>query len=407
MTKPLEGVRVIDFGQFIAAPAAAQLLGDMGADVIKIEPVNGEAARVIGVPGQAMLNAYSRNKRGVALDLKHSRGRRIARELIADADIVIQNLRPGVMESFGLGPRTVRAERPEIVYATVSGFGLHGPSRLRAGLDIAAQAESGIMWVTGEPDREPQKVGFQVVDSTTAYVCAQAVLGAYVRRLRTGQGDEVEVSLLEVALHLQAPNWGTYLLTGKEPIRTGNGQPALAPAADVMPTRDGALVVSAYSDAHFARLCLLLGRPELAKDERFATNGARVRNRPAMLAELRTEFAAMTTDKAMGLLASNGVVAGRINSYGQAMASPDVEASGIFINVTDAAGQESTTLGSPWHLGSVPELPGSGAPALGQHTAEVLTELGYGPAAIHELEQTGIIRTFDVAQSKATPVPQH
>ncbi|MGW1404247.1 CoA transferase [Streptomyces sp. NPDC002405] len=196
-------------------------------------------------------------------------------------------------------------------------------------------------------------------------------------------------------------------MTGKEPIRTGNGQPALAPAADVMPTRDGALVVSAYSDAHFARLCLMLGRPELAEDERFATNGARVRNRPAMLAELRTEFAAMTTDKAMGLLASNGVVAGRINSYGQAMASPDVEASGIFINVTDAAGQESTTLGSPWHLGSVPELPGSGAPALGQHTAEVLTELGYGPAAIHELEQTGIVRTFDATQSKATPVPQH
>ncbi|MFD3561262.1 CaiB/BaiF CoA transferase family protein [Streptomyces sp. NPDC058686] len=406
MTKPLEGVRVIDFGQFIAAPAAAQLLGDMGADVIKIEPVHGESARVIGVPGQAMLHAYSRNKRGVALDLKDPRGRQIAQELIAGADIVVQNLRPGVMQSLGLGAQTVRSRHPGIIYATVSGFGLHGPSRLRPGLDIAAQAESGIMWVTGERDREPQKVGFQVVDSTAAHVCAQAVLGAYVRRLRTGLGDEVEVSLLEVAVHLQAPNWGAYLLTGKEPVRTGNGQPALAPAADVMPTSDGALVVSAYSDAHFERLSRLLGRPELGSDERFATNAARVRNRPELLGELRAEFATMATDEAMRLLADNGVVAGRISTYGQVMASPDVEASGIFIDVTDAAGHETTTLGSPWHLGSVPELSGNGAPQLGQHTAEVLTELGYDSEAVRALEAAGVIRSSDAEPAAARVAPR-
>lgn len=172
-----------------------------------------------------------------------------------------------------------------------------------------------------------------------------------------------------------------------------------------MPTSDGALVVSAYSDAHFERLCRLLRRPELALDERFATNGARIRHRPEMLGELRPEFATMTTDEAMSLLADNGVVAGRINTYGRAMASPDVEASGIFINVTDVAGHETTTLGSPWHLGSVPELSGNGAPELGQHTAEVLTELGYDSEAIRTLEAAGVVHSLEVDRTGARVAP--
>ncbi|QDQ95326.1 CoA transferase [Rhodococcus sp. WB9] len=393
MTRPLDGVRVVDFGQFIAAPAATQILVDLGADVIKVEPVHGESSRLIGVYGEAILRNYNRNKRCIALDLKDERGQKIAHELISGADIVVQNLRPGVMESFGLGADRVRTAHPGIIYATVSGFGLQGPSRNRAGLDIAAQAESGIMWVTGEADGEPQRVGFPVVDAAAAHVFAQAILGAYVRRLRTGDGDTVETSLLEVAVHLQGPNWGEYLLTGNEPFRKGNGQPTVAPAADVMPTRDGAIVVSAYSVVHFDRLCTLLGRPELTSDPRFVTNESRVQHRPALLTELRAEFAKLTSDDAMALLTPNGVVAGRISSYGEVRKNPDVEASGIFVDVTDPDGVEHTTLGSPWHLGSIPEFSTVGAPELGQHTTEVLTELGYPACAIDDLAAAGVVRS--------------
>ncbi|WP_305093949.1 CaiB/BaiF CoA-transferase family protein [Prescottella sp. R16] len=383
--KPLDGVRVVDFGQFIAAPAAAQILVDLGADVVKIEPLHGESARGIGPHGEAMVENYNRGKRAIALDLKDPRGRRIARELIARADIVVQNLRPGVMDSLCLGADRIRDEHPHLVYATVSGFGLHGPSRTRAGLDIAAQAESGLMWVTGEAGGEPQKIGAQIVDAATAYVCAQAILAAYIRRLRTGEGDTIEVSLLDVALHLQAPNWGAYLATGVEPVRMGNGQPTVAPAADIMPTSDGSIVVSAYSEVHFRRLCGLLGRPELADDPRFADNPARVRNRPALLAELHSAFATMTSAEAMEMLTGNGVVAGRINTYPEAMRSPDVEASGLFIEVSRPDGVSTTALGTPWHLASIPKTSSAGAPALGQHTTEILRELDYSPETIRDL----------------------
>ncbi|MFW0796814.1 CoA transferase [Gordonia sp. CPCC 205515] len=394
MTAPLTGVRVVDFGQFIAAPAATQILVDLGADVIKVEPVHGESARQIGLYGEAIIRNYNRNKRAIAIDLKDQRGRSVAWDLIAGADIVVQNLRPGVLDSFGLGPDTVRAAYPGIVYATVTGFGSHGPSKSRAGLDIAAQAESGIMSVTGEADGEPQRVGFPVVDAAAAHVFAQAILGAYVRRLRTGEGDTVETSLLEVAVHLQGPNWGEYFLTGNEPTRKGNGQPTVAPAADVMPTSDGSIVVSAYSAVHFTRLCRLIGRPELATDPRFTDNVLRVRHRPELLAELRATFATFTTDDAMALLTGNGVVAGRISSYREVRTNPDVEAAGIFIDATDAHGIEYPTLASPWHLGSIDRPSTTGAPELGAHTEELLVELGYSEAQIDELVDGEVVRAL-------------
>lgn len=390
MTTPLNGVRVVDFGQFIAAPAATQLLADLGADVIKVEAKAGDSARSIGVHGQAMIDAFNRGKRSIAIDLKSPEGLKVARELIERADIVIQNLRPGVMESFGLGGAAVLEKHPHIVYASITAWGSNGPSKLRPGLDITAQAESGIMHMTGEPDGEPQKVGCQIIDAATAYAASTAVLGAYVNRLRTGKGEIIETSLLEVATHVQAPMLGAYFATGVEPRRQGNGQATVAPAADVMTTSDGAFIVSAYSEAHFARLCALIGHPDMAEDERFSKNNARVENKAALLHELRGEFARFTTSEALELLTSNGVVAGRISTYGDIAENDDVKATGILVKTTGSLG-DVETVRAPWHFASAGPRSTAGAPALGEHTEQVMEELGFSPEEIATLAANGAV----------------
>ena len=390
MTTPLNGVRVVDFGQFIAAPAATQLLADLGADVIKVEARTGDAARSIGVHGQAMINAFNRGKRSIVLDLKQEDGLKVAEQLIDRADIVIQNLRPGVMESFGLGGETVLAKHPHMVYASITGFGTGGPSKLRPGLDITAQAESGIMHMTGDPNGEPQKVGCQIIDVATAYAAATAVLGAYDSRLRTGRGEIIETSLLEVATHVQAPMLGAYLATGVEPKRVGNGQPTVAPAADIMTTSDGAFVLSAYSEAHFQRLCGLIDRPDMVQDERFTSNAARVKNKTDLLRELRSAFANLTTTEALARLTANGVVAGRIATYGDVIQNDDVLASGILIT-TDGALGDVATVGAPWQFVNAGPRSTAGAPSLGEHTEEVLCELEFTAAEIGSLAETGAI----------------
>jgi crotonobetainyl-CoA:carnitine CoA-transferase CaiB-like acyl-CoA transferase len=388
--QPLTGVRVVDFGQFIAAPAAGAALAAMGADVIKVEPVGGESARQIGVYGQAMVRTYNGGKRSLAVDLRTPEGRAVAQRLVRGADIVLQNLRTGVMEAFGLGPEDVRAVNPGVVYGSVSGFGRHGPSRDRPGFDIAAQAESGLMSVTGETGREPQRVGVPVVDAAAGHVLAEAVLGAYIGRLRFGAGRDVEVSLLDVAIHLQGTTWGEYFLTGRVPERKGNGQPTVAPAADVVPTADGAIVLSAYTPAHFSKLCALVGRPDLAADPRFATNPDRVAHRAELLAELSPAFRALTSAEALDVLVGNGIVAGAINSYEQVATHPDVRASGTFVEVADD-GAPYTVVREPWRAGGGAPPP-QPAPRVGQHTRELLTELGYPATEVADLVRRGIVR---------------
>jgi crotonobetainyl-CoA:carnitine CoA-transferase CaiB-like acyl-CoA transferase len=389
--QPLDGVRVVDFGQFIAAPAAGAALAEMGADVIKIEPVGGESARQIGVYGQAMVRTYNGGKRSLAVDLRTPEGRALAERLVREADIVLQNLRTGVMEAFGLGPADVRAVNPGVIYGSVSGFGRHGPSRDRPGFDIAAQAESGLMSVTGEAGRDPQRVGVPVVDAAAGHVLAEAVLGAYVGRLRFGTGRDVEVSLLDVAIHLQSTTWGEYFLTGQVPERRGNGQPTVAPAADVVPTADGAIVLSAYTPTHFSRLCALVGRPELADDPRFTTNPDRVAHRAELLDELAPVFRRLSSGDALDMLVRNGIVAGAINSYEQVAQHPDVRASGTFVEVVDD-GTPYTVVRAPWRTGGDAPSPVP-APRVGQHTREIMTELGYPATEIGDLVRRGIVRT--------------
>ncbi|WP_019203447.1 CaiB/BaiF CoA-transferase family protein [Tsukamurella sp. 1534] len=375
---PLHGIRVIDLGQYIAAPGATQALADLGAEVIKVENPNGDQARSIGSYGEAIIRAYNRRKSSVVVDLKSEAGLAQARALIRSVDVVVSNLRPGALDRLGLSADAIRDLNPTVIFAEVTGFGKTGPSARRPGLDIAAQAESGLMYVTGEPDRDPQRVGVPVIDHATAYVLTQALLASLFRRERTGAGDHIEVSLLDVAVNLQAVNWADYSV-GAKPVRQGNGQPSVAPAADLFTTTDGSIVVSAYTEEKFAALCALAKTPELLEDPRFRDNPGRVAHRAELLAALAPFFAGVTTEDALEMLTAANIVSGAVRSYDQARVAGDVVASGIFVEAVTPDGEQYTIPGLPYRAVSVPRTADGGAvPDLGADTDRILGELAVG-----------------------------
>lgn len=388
---PLKNVRVIDMGQYIAGPGAAMVLAELGAEVIKIEPIAGDQARHIGRYGESMIRAYSRGKQSIAIDLKSEAGRDVAWQLIGHADVVIQNLRPGAVESLGLGPDAVRARFPRIVYLSISGFGDLGPSSARPGYDIAAQAESGLMSVTGEPDRLPQKVGVPIVDAAAAHLGAQAVLAALYGRSQTGVGETLRTSLLEVAMHLQATTWSDYLGGAPEPTRRGDGQPNNAPAAEVVATRDGHIVLSAYADEHWARFCRVVGREALATDPRFCTNALRVKHRVELRAVLDECLSGFTSQECVDMLSRHQIVVGAIRSYSQVLESKDVQASGILVEAQDPDGHGQPVLALPYRLGDAPRATPPAAPACGAHTDQLLAGLGMAASQIEELRRAGAV----------------
>jgi crotonobetainyl-CoA:carnitine CoA-transferase CaiB-like acyl-CoA transferase len=388
---PLAGVRVLDLGQYIAGPGAAMALAELGATVTKIEPLAGDQARHIGRYGESMVRAYNRGKRSVALDLKSDAGREVALRLAAQSDVVIQNLRPGVVDALGLGPGELRAKHPRLIYLSISGFPSAGPSRDRPGYDIAAQAESGLMSVTGEPDRPPQKVGVPIVDAAAAQLGAQAVLAALYGRERSGVGETIELSLLEAALHLQAATWCEYLGGAPEPTRMGDGQPHNAPAAEVVPTRDGYIVLSAYAQEHWRRFCRVIGREELAGDERFSTNERRVAHRAELREVLRECLSGFGSDECVALLGRNQIVAGAVHRYRDVLASEDFAASGMRVDAAWPGGGHYGALGLPYRLGAAPRAALAAVPECGADGAQVLAEAGYSGTEIAALKQGRVL----------------
>jgi crotonobetainyl-CoA:carnitine CoA-transferase CaiB-like acyl-CoA transferase len=388
---PLAGVKVIDFGQYIAGPGAAMTLAELGAAVIKIEPLSGDQARHVGRYGESMVRAYNRGKRSLALDLKIDAGREIAWRLIANSDVVVQNLRPGVLEKFGLGPVEVRARHPRVIYLSISGFGSGGPSHQRPGYDIAAQAESGLMFVTGEADRPPLKVGVPIVDAAAADLGAQAVLAALYGRERSGVGETLELSLLETALHLQAATWCEYLGGGPEPTRIGNGQPHNAPAAEVVATRDGHIVLSAYTEDHWKRFCSAVDREDLVTDPRFCSNERRVAHRDELREVLNECLCAYSSEECVALLSQHQIVAGAVRPYRDVLTNPDVVASGIVVDAASLDGGEYRALGLPYRMGDAPKPMPPAAPVCGADGATVLEELGYSQADIAALRECRVV----------------
>lgn len=366
-------------------------LAELGASVIKIEPLAGDQARHVGRYGDSMVRAYNRGKRSIALDLKSEDGREAAWRLIARSDVVIQNLRPGAMDKLGLGPAEVRGRHPRVIYLSISGFGSAGPSRDRPGYDIAAQAESGLMDVTGEPDRLPQKVGVPIVDAAAADLGAQAVLAALYGRERSGAGETLEVSLLETALHLQAATWCEYLAGGPEPTRMGHGQPHNAPAAELIATRDGHIVLSAYAEDHWKRFCRAIGRDDLASDPRFRSNESRVAHRTELREVLGACLSAYTSEECVALLSRHQIVAGAVRRYRDVLASADVTASGILVDAASPDGAHYRALGLPYRMGDAPRPAPPAAPVCGADGAAVLAEAGYSEAQIAALRERGVL----------------
>jgi crotonobetainyl-CoA:carnitine CoA-transferase CaiB-like acyl-CoA transferase len=313
-------------------------------------------------------------------------------------------MRPGAMDRLGLGADEVRALNPRVVYLSITAFG-RGSSPSRAGLDIAAQAESGMMSVTGEAGRDPQRVGFTVVDGATAYAAANAVLAALLRRERTGRGAVIDTSLYQVAVHLQGAAWTAMFASGVEPTRQGNGYPMAAPAAEVIQVRDGQIVLSAYLPAHWSRLCVAIGRPELQTDPRFATSDARVAHRAEMRAALSSGLAGYGIAEAVEFLNSRGVVAGAIRSYGEVVESEDARRLDLFPRTgsarTEPAGPESAWTDAAAAGSRYPAAPftfrdfalprSRPAPELGADSRAVLLALGYTQADVDRLIDTGVV----------------
>jgi crotonobetainyl-CoA:carnitine CoA-transferase CaiB-like acyl-CoA transferase len=386
---PLAGVRVVDLSRVLAGPYATMTLADLGADVVKVEhPRGGDETRSWGPPFAGGESAYflsvNRTKRSVALDLKDPDGRDLALELCARADIVIENFRSGSAERLGLGYATLRARRPDVVYCTITGFGPREP-RTRPGYDFTVQAESGLMSITGEPDGEPTKVGVAVVDVLTGMNAAVAILAALHRRSRTGEGELIEVSLLDSAFASLVNVAAAALVTGEEAKRYGNAHGSIVPYQPFR-TADGSLAVAAANDGLYRKLCLAVDRPDLAQDERYATNDARVRNRDSLLAELEAVFAARTTAEWLRILLAAEVPAGQIRGVRAAL-----EAGNATSVVEHPTAGALPVVNAPYGLEQASLRPPAPPPLLGQHTAEVLAELGVEEARLVDLEGRGVI----------------
>jgi crotonobetainyl-CoA:carnitine CoA-transferase CaiB-like acyl-CoA transferase len=388
---------VLDLSQVMAGPFCCQLLGDMGADVIKVEPprTGDQARHAMGfaMKGEdtAAFLAVNRNKRSIALDLKDDEQRAVFHRLAATADVVVENFRPGVTGRLGIDPETLRARDPRLIYASISGFGQTGPSALRPGYDLIAQGMAGVMSVTGEPGGDPVKCGVPVGDLSAGLFCAFAILAAVIARERTGRGQHIDTSLFEGALALSIWETAELWTTGRVPQPLGSAHRLTAPY-QALRTRDGYVTVAGNNERLWRRLCDAVGRPDLVDDPRYATNPDRMANRPALVAELESALARRDTADWVAALQEAGVPAGPINDYGQVFADPHTQAREMMVEMEHPVEGTVRGLGIPVKLSETPGAIRRAAPLLGEHTGEILRELGYPDRQIADLQEATAVR---------------
>jgi crotonobetainyl-CoA:carnitine CoA-transferase CaiB-like acyl-CoA transferase len=376
--KPLDGVRVIDLTRILAGPFGTMMLGDMGADVIKVEePGKGDDTRQWPpfVGGEATyFMSVNRNKRGVTLNLKTEKGRALFAELVRKSDVVIENFRPGTMEALGLGYTTLAALNKRLIYCAISGFGESGPEAHRAGYDLIVQAESGIMDLTGFPDGPPAKVGVAIGDLVAGLMATQGILLALVARRRTRRGQKIEIGMLDGLAALLTFQAGIYFGTGKPPRRRGNAHPSIVPY-EVFGTADGYVAVGVANNSLWQRCCAVLERPDLLADSRFSTEAKRVENRDTIIPLLSELFKKNTSDDWVQRLTASGIPAGRIRRLDEVCRSEHLRTREMVVTLPHPTAGSVTMMGVPVKLSATPGEAVLAPPLLGQHTEEVLREL--------------------------------
>ncbi|MDT8857435.1 CaiB/BaiF CoA-transferase family protein [Paracoccaceae bacterium Fryx2] len=374
MAAPLHGIRVIELARILAGPWAGQTLADLGADVIKVEAPEGDDTRRWGPPfierdgdrSAAYFHATNRGKRSVTVDFRTPEGQETVRRLVADADVVIENFKVGGLAKYGLDYAGLAAVNPRLVYCSITGFGQTGPYAHRAGYDFIIQGMAGLMSVTGEPDGQPQKVGVAVTDIFTGVYAATAILAALHQRTVTGQGQQIDMALMDVAASVMANQAMNYLVTGTAPQKMGNAHPNLAPYA-VFDCADGWIIIATGNDGQYRRLCALLGLPDMATAPGFATNADRIANRAAMTDRLTAATSLRSKADLLAACEAEGVPAGPINDLAEVFADPQIIARGLRIEVQGLPGVRS-----PFRFSGADMALDRAAPKLGEHQAEVL-----------------------------------
>ena len=392
---PLAGRRVLDLSRVLAGPWCTMVLGDLGAEVIKVEhPRGGDDTRHWGPPYVGGEAAYylcaNRNKRGIAVDIATGAGQEIIRKLAAECDVVVENYKLGGLQRYGLDYETLSELNPRLIYCSVSGYGRASPLADRPGYDYVIQAEGGLMAVTGPVDGEPMKVGVAVADLFTGMAAAQAVLAALIACDRDGVGQHIDMALYDCQLSMMANVGGAALASGTEPRRYGNGHPTVVPY-QVFETHDGRVVIAVGNDRQFAALCDLIGRPDLARDSRFATNAGRVDHREALLAQLEAEILKSTTEYWLSGLRAAGIPCGQVRGVAEALSAPETLAREMVRSVPHPTAGEVSLVASPLKLSGTPVVAPAAPPLLGQDSDAVLGELGFDPQAIASLRERGVV----------------
>jgi crotonobetainyl-CoA:carnitine CoA-transferase CaiB-like acyl-CoA transferase len=390
-------MRVLELAQIMAGPTAGLMLADLGADVIKVEKMPaGDDARdyrepvVNGVSAPFMI--LNRGKRGIALDLKHARGREVLLRLVAGADVLTENYRRSTLDKLGLGYEILARTNPGLIYCAVSGYGRTGPYADKAGFDLIAQGFAGLMSITGEPGGAPAKNGNSVADINAGILAVVGICAAYAHKLRTGQGQMVETSLMEAALQQTYWQAAIYFATGNSPKALGSAHALTAPY-QAFQAADGWLNIGGANQANWERIADVLGHPEWKADPRFRHNSDRMRNREELTARINAVLQLRTRAEWMERFDAAGVPVGPVHSIGEAIEHPQTRARGMVVDIEHPRAGVTRALGNPLHFSATSAVNTLPAPLLGQHTREVLHECGYSDAEIDALAADGVIAT--------------